>query len=105
MRAQVLQSARSELKRFVVIVPVFNDWVSASRVCELLDEEAAKLREVVIEVLHIDDGSPQLPEDHWREPDIRNISAVRILRLRANLGHQRAICIGLCYVVSELGCD
>ena len=36
---------------------------------------------------------------------LRNVSGIETLRLRRNLGHQRAIAIGLCFIHAERPCD
>jgi len=57
------------------------------------------------EVLFIDDGSTQpMPDTFARRPFIA-LHAVGILQLRRNLGHQRAIAVGLVYVYENIPCS
>lgn len=79
----------------VVLVPVFDDWTSATRLVARLDEvldPGARAWTVVL----VDDGSTiEPPSDFGRTA---RLSAVGILRLRRNLGHQRAIAVGLAFL-------
>ncbi|MBX9602276.1 MAG: glycosyltransferase [Bryobacteraceae bacterium] len=72
----------------VVLIPVYNDWDAV--VC-LLSELNQQLAEPV-DVLLVDDGS-LAPMPAW--PEFGNFRTVKVLHLRRNLGHQRAIAIGL----------
>ena len=72
----------------VVLIPVFNDWDAVVCLLSELDQQLAE----PVDVLLVDDGSvtpmPGLPE-------FRNLRTAKVLHLRRNLGHQRAIAIGL----------
>jgi polyisoprenyl-phosphate glycosyltransferase len=88
----------------VVLIPIFDDWLPCATVIERLDDalEAAG-REVA--VLLVDDGSTSAPTSLQLDRPLRAVRSIDVLRLRRNLGHQRAICIGLCHVDSEYDCD
>jgi polyisoprenyl-phosphate glycosyltransferase len=76
-----------------IVVPVFDDWEAFTRMLGELDAVAGTLA-ARLSVLAVDDGSqlqvPALPVDGYR-----NLDGVELVRLRCNLGHQRAIAIGL----------
>jgi hypothetical protein len=79
----------------VVLMPVFNDWNTALKLLGHLDEEFAA-GNLAGEVLLIDDGSTEpapRPEAPWRA-----LRSVRVVELRRNLGHQRALCVGLSHL-------
>jgi len=83
-------------------IPVFNDWVAVQLLLQQLDELAARIPEPV-SVLLVDDGSTEpVPSALNFLP--RSIRGVQILPLRRNLGHQRAIAIGLTYLYAERPC-
>ena len=89
----------SEIKagETVILLPVFNDWASLAQLLPRLDSALAA-HFLTVDVLVVDDGSTEEPRD---ELDTRSFAALRridVLRLRRNLGHQRAIAIGLAYV-------
>jgi len=76
------------------VIPVFNDWESASMLIEKLrDELATSNPNVKVEVTFVDDGSsePVPPPNSLSHPDLK----VSILRLSTNVGHQLAILTGL----------
>ena len=83
--------------KLVILMPVFNDWEAVSLLVLRLD---SVLREhgLTAKVLLVDDGSylpgPALPVG----AGLDSISEIRILRLRRNLGHQRAIAVGLSFL-------
>jgi hypothetical protein len=81
----------------VILIPVFNDWSSLARLLPDLDAVLTD-HDREAEVLVVDDGSTTAPED-FPEPDsFIALARIDILRLRRNLGHQRAIAVGLSYV-------
>ena len=83
-----------------VLIPVLNDWESVQLVLERL-ASACRDAVVTLDVLLIDDGSQQSePVDLVRQRD-GTINRVCILRLRRNLGHQRAICVGLAWLADQ----
>ena len=86
-----------------LVVPVFNDWVSCSRLLQDLDLVAASLP-VRIAVSLVNDGSIETP-DFSALPSLSNLESVEIVHLSVNLGHQRAIAIGLCVAVEDNDCD
>lgn len=85
----------------LVLIPVFNDWEAVGHLLPRLDQAVAELdREV--SVLLIDDGSTDEPGEEggagFSRPELPHLRQVETLRLRRNLGHQRAIAIGLAWV-------
>lgn len=81
----------------VILLPVFNDWESVRRLLPVLDHNLlASSRKA--RVLLVDDGSTAEPPTALIQEQLAAIGPVEILHLRRNLGHQRAIAIGLYYV-------
>jgi glycosyltransferase involved in cell wall biosynthesis len=83
-------------------MPVYDDWASAA---VLIARLHATLRgsAFAIEYLMVDDGSSQEPPPRISVEGLPPPS-VQVLRLRRNLGHQRAIAIGLTWVQSHFPC-
>ncbi len=77
-------------------MPVYNDWAAAARLLPLIDQTLASLSRQA-RILLVDDASTAAPAAGWPQA-FANIDTVSILHLRRNLGHQRAIAIGLVYV-------
>jgi hypothetical protein len=92
------------LRSVAILVPVFDDWACAAQLLPLLDAELSGVA-AEITVILIDDGSTTAPSEDVVPDALHSISEVRVLRLRTNLGHQRAIAIGLYYVHQFLPVD
>lgn len=84
-----------------LIIPVYNDWPSFRMLLRELDQVAASLP-VHMFVTAVDDGSTEDPgADFSAFDDLRHLEGVEILHLAGNVGHQRAIAIGLCVAVTD----
>src|SRR5262249_42693810 len=87
---------RQQKEEIVILIPVFNDWASLEELLPRLDQELSR-NGVDADVLVVDDGS-LLDADRLDDADrFHAIRRIDVLRLRRNLGHQRAIAIGLAY--------
>jgi glycosyltransferase involved in cell wall biosynthesis len=82
------------------VIPVFNDWASVQRLLPLIDAQLSRSADVLL----VDDGSTERAPRTWDMP-LQWIRRIRILRLVRNLGHQRAICVGLCHARSMVECE
>jgi glycosyltransferase involved in cell wall biosynthesis len=82
-----------------LVVPVFNDWTSCNYLLQDLDRVARELP-VRISVSLVNDGSMEMPvlDD---VSTLHNLESVEIIHLAVNLGHQRAIAVGLCVAVED----
>ena len=89
--------------RIVVLIPLFNDWEAADLLLDGLDSACSQIS-APVEVLFIDDGSTEDPPSGFAQRRFKALQAVDILRLRRNLGHQRAIAVGLVYVYENRPC-
>lgn len=75
-----------------VVVPVFNDWESLERL--LREIEGCGLQQTV-RVIVVDDFSVEPRTPAFRPAPGSPVREVEIVRLVCNLGHQRAIAVGL----------
>jgi len=81
----------------VVLIPVYDDWDSVAVVVDELDNCCQSLgRE--LRLLIVDDGSYQVDYVQALPSPGHCISRIDILCLRHNLGHQRAIAVGLAWL-------
>jgi glycosyltransferase involved in cell wall biosynthesis len=87
----------------VILIPMFNDWDAAALLLRDLDL-ALTGHPMPAEVLFIDDGSTQPMPDAFATQPFQALQAIDILQLRRNLGHQRAIAVGLVYVYEHIPC-
>ncbi len=92
----------------VILIPVYKDWVAVSIVLRDLDSRLtnASMR-VRVRVLLVNDHSATCDTDRLREAlaSFQTIERLDVLHLRRNLGHQRAIAVGLCHVEAEIPCS
>jgi hypothetical protein len=92
------------LQRLVIVIPVFNDWASIGLLLPEIDRIVGPLP-YQCEVLLVDDGSEtSLPPDGTHR-SYEHLRKIEVLHLRKNLGHQRAIALGLFQVYECGGAD
>ena len=87
--------------RVVVLAPVYDDDAAAALLLQHL-ERAFTGSGVELQVLLVDDGSP-VPLIRQFQP--QSSMQVDVLRLKRNVGHQRAIALGTAYVQRHIPCD
>ena len=90
--------------RLVVLMPVRDDWSSASELILHLDKVLSSAG-YTVEILMVDDGSIQRCEARDFQTRCSAVRAISVLRLRRNLGHQRAIAVGLAYLQDTAAYD
>lgn len=90
--------------RVVVLIPLRDDWVSAAELIRQLDQ-ALLAQPYSAEILLVDDGSRQPCNPADFPAQLAAIRNIKVLRLRRNLGHQRAIAIGLVHIEQSISCD
>jgi glycosyltransferase involved in cell wall biosynthesis len=88
----------------VILIPVFNDWPAVARLLieldRVLDAAGRDAR-----VLLVDDGSSDPPIAELAPPSPSRLREVEMLQLRRNVGHQRAIAIGLSHTEAAIPCN
>jgi hypothetical protein len=96
---------KQPLRRMVlVLIPVFNDWPSVARLLieldRVLDHAGRDAR-----ILLVDDGSSDAPIADLAPPAPARLQEIEVLQLRRNVGHQRAIAIGLSHTEAAIACE
>ena len=86
-------------------MPVYNDWESASLVWDRLDQASGNMADTCLRVVCVDDGSTTDRPQAMAASQFSHIAGISILRLRRNVGHQRAFAIGLTYIYQHMACD
>lgn len=91
--------------KVTLVIPVYDDWASLERLLGAIDSQS-DLESVEFELLVINDGSRGVPPPHfWAANRFRHIRSLRLINLICNLGHQRAIAVGLVTAAKELAAD
>ena len=83
-----------------ILLPVYNDWVALGKLLVRVDA-VLKAAQIAVRILIVDDGSTQTRPVACLEGPFEAFASVAVLRLRRNLGHQRAIAIGLSHLEAE----
>ena len=87
----------------IVLIPVFNDWEALEKLLWSLDQTFLD-RDIRADILIVDDASIVPAPTELKFFSFKAIERVSILELKRNLGHQRAIAIGLAYIAANLNC-
>jgi polyisoprenyl-phosphate glycosyltransferase len=82
---------------FAILTPVFDDWESLSVLLDRIDRTLEGAETGVLVVV-VNDGSISPPPSSLRGWRGQAIEEVRVVNLKRNLGHQRAIAVGLAYL-------
>src|SRR5262249_16250403 len=90
---------------FAIVTPVLDDWVPFT----VLVEEISSLFsgwQFAFHICAVDDGSSiPFDADVVSLPEGSCILSIEVIRLAANLGHQRAIAVGLCAIAESSEID
>lgn len=81
----------------VIVTPVLDDWEAFGALVPRLDAALLASGERA-SILVVDDGSATVPSNFKPAAELSAIDAITVVKLRRNLGHQRAIAVGLAYV-------
>jgi len=90
------------MKKIFILTPCYNDFDSLFELLSNIDIEIPNHPEIEINIAVINDGSTvsTLSMELFQKTQYNNINQIVHLDLNRNVGHQRAICIGLSYLYS-----
>jgi polyisoprenyl-phosphate glycosyltransferase len=89
------------MEKLRLVIPVYNDWTSFRMLLRELDQVAADLP-LRLFVTAVNDGSTEGPDPSFSDlAGFRHLEGAEIVHLAGNVGHQRAIAIGLCVAVTD----
>lgn len=80
--------------KIIIVTPVFNDWAAFTLLLKGLGESVER-EPYEVHVLAIDDGSAERADTAALGRVKGSLKSVQVIRLACNLGHQRAIAVGL----------
>ena len=90
------------MDHIVICIPIFDDWKSVTLLADRLDSALRGMPQR-FSLLLIDDGSNEaVPAELERARE--TIDRIDVVHLRCNLGHQRAIAMGLAYISAKIPC-
>jgi len=83
------------MKKFTILIPLFNDWKSVSELLNNIDIEINNWHDQV-SVIIVNDASTEKRLSSLSK--FNKIKSVKILNMKINRGHQRCIAAGLKYI-------
>ena len=86
------------MKNFVILIPLYNDWKSVSKLLNEIDEHV-KNWDAEISVILVNDASTEERSD--LNSNYQKLKSVKILNMRENRVHQRCIAAGLKYIAKN----
>ena len=86
------------MKKYVILVPVYNDRKSLKTLIDNINEEIKGLN-VEISLVIINDASSQQIIDNYENTE--NINSIEIINMKQNRGHARCIASGLKYIFEK----
>ena len=92
---------KNKKSNVIILTPVYNDWESFSVLTEKIFALSKKIKIInTLKIFPVNDGSIS-------EPDRKKLRGkkIKIIHLSKNVGHQKAIALGLAYIAKEIKCD
>jgi polyisoprenyl-phosphate glycosyltransferase len=97
------QGAKAAYRDIVILTPVYNDWEALGCLLAEIDDQF-RGKESRLRIIAVNDGSNE-PSAPIRFQESGPIVSVEVLSLACNLGHQRAIALGLAYIAENRPCE
>ena len=82
------------MKKFLIIIPVYNDWESLKKLLNQIDETIKEYDFLEVQCIIVNDAS------NLKEPKIikpKNIKFIKIMNMKENRGHARCNAFGIRY--------
>ena len=83
------------MKKFIILIPLYNDWKSASKLLKEIDSQINNWN-AEVSVIIINDASTE--KRSGLDSNYKKIKLVKILNMKENRVHQRCIAAGLKYI-------
>ena len=83
------------MKKYIILIPLYNDWKSVSKLLREIDTQT-KSWDANVSVIIINDASTE--ERSGLDSNYQKIKSVKILNMKKNRVHQRCIAAGLKYI-------
>ena len=85
-------------KNFIILIPVYNDWKSVSKLLKEIDLQVVDW-ESEVSVLIVDDASTEVKLD--MDSNFKKIKLVKVLNMKKNQGHARCFATGLKFIIEK----
>ena len=84
--------------KIIILVPIYNDWQSASKLLEEINSNIAGL-ECQFSVIILNDASSE--QQSISALNTENLKSIKIMNMNENIGHARCIATGLKYIFEK----
>jgi len=84
--------------KIVILVPIYNDWKSASKLIDEINSKVSGLN-CIFSIIIVNDASTE--QQSIYVPNLENIQSVQVINMRENRGHARCIASGLKYIFEK----
>ena len=91
-----------EMRKIVILIPVFNDWESVKKLIVEINENISNFQETYFECLIVNDAST-IDQPKFTKPS--NIKSLEILNMKENRGHARCNAFGIRYILQKKDFD
>tara|TARA_Y100000590_G_scaffold157620_1_gene181098 strand:+ start:1088 stop:1960 length:873 start_codon:yes stop_codon:yes gene_type:complete len=86
------------MKKIVILIPVYNDWKSVSKLVEEINSKISGVN-FIFSIMILNDGSTE--KQSLYVPNIENLKSIKIINFKENRGHARCIATGLKYIIEN----
>ena len=86
------------MKRFIILIPLYNDWKSVSKLLDQIDLQINNW-DAEVSIIIVNDASTEIR--FGLETNYKKIQSVKILNMKENRVHQRCIAAGLKYICEK----
>jgi len=84
--------------KIIILVPIYNDWQSASKLIEEINSIVSGL-DIQFSIILVNDASTEQQSIHV--PNLENLQSVKIINMKENRGHARCIASGLKHIYEK----
>ena len=84
--------------KIIILIPIYNDWQSATKLLENINNEVSGIDHTFSIILVNDASTEQISENL---SNFSNLNSVQILNLKQNVGHARCIATGLNHIIKN----
>ena len=86
------------MKKYIILIPIYNDRESLTRLIENINSEIEGINSEISVVVINDASSQQIIDDYQNN---ENINSIEIVNMKENRGHARCIASGLKYIYEK----
>ena len=83
------------MKKFIILIPLYNDWKSISKLIKQIDSQINNWS-AKVSVIIVNDASTE--KRSGLDSNYKKIKLIKILNMKENRVHQRCIAAGLKYI-------